>query len=546
MTIDRTDSPILRRARFRGDAAFAFALAFVVMTLLVPNVLTRLDPPSGDEPFYLMTATSLLKNHTLDETDVWADKDYENFYPSIDKRESPTFKGWYPPVDPLPPHPSKTKHPDMLISKHGLGLAVLVAPAYALGGRETVIHFLNLLAALLGANLFMLGWEVSGRRAAAWLVWLTFMFTTPVFCYAFLIFPELPAALFVVYAFRRARLAAHARLVGADAGAVNNAAQLAAVACCIGILPWLHGRFLPVAIALFLYVLIGGAVRHWRSVGQQVARLNTAGVVAAALILVALAALYLMYYIYFYGSPLPNTQDHAGFNDPLLTLFGLLGLVFDAQWGLLIYSPVYLVAMVGLVQLRRGYGVGRLAERLARGRSDLAWLLLIILPYYIIIANYKQWWGEWGPPARYLLSVVPLLAVPLAAALGVALESWRQWQVTVRTWWAEVTFWATYALLLFYSLLVSVGFQLDLQLMYNQPTGQSSLALQLSKWLHIGNPATNFATLFPGYVGLLFGYTEKTLLVPALAILGITIAVGTLIWASITTVHRATEHAPMG
>ena len=531
------DTPLFVRAQRHSSLLLVFVLAFGIMTFLVPHVIERLDPPTGDEPFYLMTATSLIEDHDLDETNNYAKHEFDRFYPNAQARSDPNFPGWLAPY-PLPPHASKTLHPELLISKHGLGLSVLIAPAYWLGGREGVVHFLNLLAALLGVNIFLLGWEVSGRRSIGWLVWLTFMFTAPVFCYAFLIFPEMPAALFVIYAFRRARLAAHARLEDGESGWVNGPLRLVAIALSIGILPWLHGRFLPVAIALFLYVMFGGQVRRLRTAGSQLRKLHPAGVIVAALILLTLGALYLTYYFYFYASPLPNTQDHAGFNDIPLTLFGLLGLVFDLQWGLLIYSPVYLVAIVGLVQLWRGYGYGLHAERTARGRSDLAWLLLVLLPYYIIIANYKQWWGEWGPPARYLLSVVPLLTIPMAAALGAASETRSGRRVSYQTWGAEFAFWTVYQVLLAFSLLVTLGFQIDPKLMYNQPTGQSSLAHQLSQWLNIISPSADIANLFPGYVGYLFTPDKVNVLNPAINIGIVAFVTGGILSISLALLHR--------
>ena len=57
---------------------------------------------------------------------------------------------------------------------------------------------------------------------------------------------------------------------------------------------------------------------------------------------------FVAYYLYIYGKPLPDPADHAGFNDLLGTVNGFFGLFLDEQWGLLIYAPIYLLALMTL------------------------------------------------------------------------------------------------------------------------------------------------------------------------------------------------------
>jgi hypothetical protein len=126
------------------------------------------------------------------------------------------------------------------------------------------------------------------------------------------------------------------------------------------------------------------------------------------------------YYFWLYGSPLPNTQDHAGFfvpfvnaegglilGDPLGLGLAVLGLFIDQQWGLLIYAPVFALAVVGLLAL----------WQVPSKRATVGWLALVIVPYFLVVADYRVWWGEWCPPARYLATITPLLAAPLAQSL---------------------------------------------------------------------------------------------------------------------------------
>src|SRR5438045_7889459 len=48
------------------------AVAFVLFAACIPRITTRLDPVTGDEPFYLITAYSLLHDHDIDETNNFA------------------------------------------------------------------------------------------------------------------------------------------------------------------------------------------------------------------------------------------------------------------------------------------------------------------------------------------------------------------------------------------------------------------------------------------------------------------------------------------
>ena len=50
-----------------------------------------------------------------------------------------------------------------------------------------------------------------------------------------------------------------------------------------------------------------------------------------------------------------------------------------------------------------------------RKHTLAVWLLVCIVPYYLLVAEYRQWWGEWCPPARYLATLTPLLALPVVA-----------------------------------------------------------------------------------------------------------------------------------
>ena len=378
-------------------------------------------------------------------------------------------------------------------------------------GRGLVVGFIVLLTGLIGVNIWLLAFETTGRRSIAWLVWLMQLFTAPFICYAFLIFPATPAALLVVYSWRRLRLAARAQQFEQPDWQPNSPFHALLIGLCIGVLPWLHSLYLALSAMLVLYWLGGGRLGRWRRAGGKLnwKRLLPAGwgnwTVAALLGPIGVSGFcFLAYYLWLYGSPLPNTQDHAGFA-PLYTLpFNVLGLLFDQKYGLLMYAPFYLLAGVGLWLMSRRHWDDE--ETVAR-RSDLAWLLAVSWPYLLIISDYNQWWGEWCPPARYLMPTLPLLAVPLSLALS---------ELAGR-------FFKVFAFLsVVWSLVVAAIFMYNPHLMYNWQNAKPATFLS---WLEANLPgldAANLGRLFPYYVSNLDINAKEANWLAALVWLGLT------------------------
>ena len=175
------------------------------------------------------------------------------------------------------------------------------------------------------------------------------------------------------------------------------------------------------------------------------------GSLAPFLATVVLGAAYLGYFYPVQLHP-PFWQDHAGSSGLAGTFIGLVGSLLDQQWGLLIHAPLLLLGFSGLLLMAR------------RHRRELAWLAVIGMPYLLLIINYKQWWGEWCPPARYLAPLVPLLALPMARAIGALRRR---------------PFLIVYTALAALSYGVMSAFAATPSLMYNHPVGRSNLLLWL-------------------------------------------------------------------
>jgi hypothetical protein len=420
-------------------ALIAAAIVYLSCLAWLPHLERRLDPLTGDEPFYVMTSISLTEDHDLDEANNYANRDYDRFYPAF----GPTGDGWPSYPDPLPPHQSHTKRAG-LYSKHGLGLAFLIAVPYKLGGRTLTLVVLAAIAAMLVANMTLLAAPYSSPVIAA-IVAVALGLTNPLYSFSLLIFPELPAALLITHATRR---------LLQDR---NRPWQWFLVGACAAALPWLHYRLAPVCLVLALVAVL----KHRRSWSIRSA------IVASSLPVMS-AVLLVWWYQRLYGRPLPPASDHAGFSDLPGTLNGLAGTFLDQQWGALIHNPLLLMAGATFIPFALAH------------RRDALVLGAIVIPYLFVISNYRVWWGEWNPPARYLTDVVPLAVVPLA-------------------WWlGRLRYYARWTALLVFAVpaaAVTLTFVLDPQRMYNHPDGTSRLFETWRTWTGVDLTGT-----VPSYV----------------------------------------------
>lgn len=365
---------MIRRERIH--LLLVVCVAAIGFSLAAPRFAERLNPLTGDEPFYVMTAISLVRDHDLDEANNYAQRDYEEFYPAQPLPSD--WQGWPSFPTTLPPHPAQSVLPG-LHTKHGIGLSVLIALPYDAAGRTGAMAVMIVIGALVVGQMFLLARESGASVQVSAIIALALGFTLPIAPYALLIFPELPAALALIYALRRLTRQR------------NTVWQWMLTGMAIASMPWLHQRFAPTAAILGVFLV-------WELWRQRRAE------IAAACGIVGLGAAGLVAYnMWLYDSPLQNRADHAGFSGFVGTINGGFGLLLDAQWGLIVNAPIYVLAIAAFP----------LWFRISRQRAWLA--LAAVLPYLLMVGAYRVWWGEWGPAARYLVPVAPLAAATLAA-----------------------------------------------------------------------------------------------------------------------------------
>jgi hypothetical protein len=365
----------------RAAAVFVVCLAAYASTLGLDSF--GASDYGGDEPHYLLTATSLIEDGDVDLLDDYREREYDDFYPYL-----------------LDPHGQLTD--GRLNEPHGVGFPLFIAPALAVGGETGVELFLATVAALAAALGYLLAVRVvpdPWAFGAALAVGLS----PPFVAYGSAVYPELTAG----------AMLAGAALFALRLGERPSRNDTFACFALLGALPWLGTKYVPGALVVAFF-----AVRALRShhrgllafVGAEVALFSVAFYVALNEAL--------------YGGPTPYSADipgetatDAGF--PLgyaERSYRTIALFTDRDYGLLRWAPVFLLAFAGLWLLWRTHRE-RLAAALPSHRraEQAAWLCAGVAGAQLVVGAFlaPTMFGFWFPGRHILTGLV--LAVPLVA-----------------------------------------------------------------------------------------------------------------------------------
>ena len=333
--------------------------------------------PGGDEPHYLIIAQSLLTDGDLRIENNHARRDYQSYAQSD-----------------LKPDYLRRGRDGAIYSIHAPGLAVLVLPAFALGGYLGVTIFLVLISAAGSMLAWRAGYRLTGDAGAAWVSWAAVAISVPFFFQAFTIYPDGPAALLV--------LVVVAALVEKDRA---GRGQLLWSGAALAALPWLHTRYATLAAALGLVLCARCIWPADDAAGDAPARRG--GRWSDLLLLLAIPAVsaiaWLGFFKSIYGTFDPRAP-YGGATDQHLSRVpvGLTGLLLDQQFGLLPNAPIYLLACAGLPALVR------------RHRRVAIELAAAIVPYVLAVASFHMWWAGHSSPGRFLVPVLLPCALPIA------------------------------------------------------------------------------------------------------------------------------------
>ena len=332
---------------------------------------------SGDEPHYLLMAQSLWRDHDLDLANNFAQEDYLEYTPG-----------------PLRPHYGEPRRDGRPYPAHSPGLPFLLAPVYGLAGRAGCVVLLALGSAVVAARTSALARRLGGDAEVGLWAWAAAL-GPPLFFYSFHVYTETASAV-------AALVALELLLAPAPTVAMALGAALAA-----SVLPWLHVKMLLVAAALGVVGL---------------ARLRGRPRLAFVLLAAVAAGLYALYYDVVFGRPTP-LAIYGGLPADVSGSPGraLLGLLLDRSFGLLPHAPLFLLALPGLVWLT------------ARWRTT--WPVLLVAAAVLApVLPWRMWWGGQCPPGRFLVPLVPLLALAVGFVAGSSGRGLARWKTPLLAW----------------------------------------------------------------------------------------------------------------
>ncbi len=342
-------------ARMPSLEPLAVALLAFAFFVLVGRYLPGPAGPQGDEPHYLLIAESLLQDRDVDLKNQFDQRAFSKFT-----------------VASLEPHTAPRSPEGRLYSLHTPGLSAVIAPGYAWGGFAGARMVVSALMALVVGLLYFSTKSLFGPPAAGF-VFLLSTFGSPLPIYANALFPDSVATLPVA--------ATLACLLSIGPGLLTLATTT------IALLPWLHPRFLPLALLLAFSL----SIRDGFS-GRRAALVFGPLLVSSGLLLFHFRTLF--------GSASLSAAYGPGFSSDVSIAripWGASALLLDRQFGLLLFCPALLLALGGTLTLwRRNRGIGVLA--------------LAIFGLQLGIGGaFSMWWGGASAPARFLVGATPAL-----------------------------------------------------------------------------------------------------------------------------------------
>jgi hypothetical protein len=340
----------------RWSANRGASIAAIVYALTIPSMVRF--PIDGDEPFYLLLTESMAHD---------GDLDLANQYGALD--QSATARPDLVPQlgDPTGPHGEQ-------YSRHEPFLSLLLVPGLLLFGLGGAVAIIAVFGVLLVRSTIRWMEDEGIDDGAIRAVFPFFAFGPPVLFYATRIWPEVPAAFFFVEALRGLRARRPMRWVVAILGLVL-----------------LKLRFVLVAAGL-----IGAMLFEPRTALRR--RRVMIAIVGAAIIVVPLLVMWRVTgsatSVHSWGELLPAPAERY--------VTGFFGLLADGMSSIPFQAPFYLLGLFAIVRWRempRGFRMGVIAALL----------------YILYLLPRPEWYGGWAPPLRYLVFVMPVLALGAAA-----------------------------------------------------------------------------------------------------------------------------------
>jgi hypothetical protein len=375
----------------RRGGWLAGALALVLFAASYASVRPIL--PGGDEPHYLVIAESLRHDGDVAIDDNHERGDYVAF-----------FRGE------LTPDYLRRGVDRRIYSIHAPGLPALLLPAYAAFGYAGAVAALVFASAWGALVLWRLVRDVSGDAGAAWFAWAAAVLAAPILFHAFTVFPDGVAGVAALIAVSGLVEIADSQRRRDPSTPVSWAIMVSS-GVALAVLPWLHTRAAVIAATFGLAIVVTAL---WR-------RIAWPRIAAFAVVPILSAAGWFAYFQRLYGT-LDPSAPYGGYTQTSWANVpaGVAGMLLDAQFGLLVVAPVFVLALPGFASML----IGAPSTDAARTRSPAGDRIVAIaivvafIGYTMASASYRMWWGGASAPARFLVPMLLPLALPIGVAWG--------------------------------------------------------------------------------------------------------------------------------
>ena len=373
----------------RKKLVILFTAAFVVYNIATLCMVSQGFAYTGDEPYYLMTTTSLYQDQDINVANNYIQNDHFQFYP----REI------YPKLRLQAYARFGQKGTDYAYPISQPGTSVLILPFYWLSrffsGRTLIFILkgsLSLWAVFLGLQIYLFSREHWKKEQISLILWLIYSLSAPVLFYAIHLYPAIPIALFSLYIYRKVRSPVPLKL-------------------------W-HYFFLGFLLSLFFWFGLKFNMIFWPlllvSIYFMIKNHHAGWKIIGFLFFPFLSLGLNYYYIYaLYGtfnpiaiyegvvtsSTLQNYKDIILHTPLMLRIDTFFDYFLSQRDGLLLYSPLYFFAFLGIVEVYR------------RSKKDLFALMLIAFPFILNYAFFAHRQG--GCPQGRVLAPISWVGILL-------------------------------------------------------------------------------------------------------------------------------------
>ena len=376
----------------------AFILFLILVTVYVFSIDIRATNGSSitaDEPFYIVTTQSLIEDRDINLNNQYEEKKYNE---------------WFDHPNGLWSQSALTQD-GRLLSPHNTGLSIFLIPGFIAAKLTGTQIQILITTALTFAVAFLLTVRLTGSLFFSWISTFIVGITPTAFVYSTEIYPEVPAGLALLLSL----------LIITRQNTLNIRDSLI-VLILMNAMIWLGIKYAPLALIVcivlllrttwinrLIFVFIGcGSVLFysWFHI------INFGGLTPYAVNL-----------IYAGSSSVEIFQQHVSVLDRIYRIWGLF---IDARFGIARWGFVLFLVIPGMYLITlRGWKHQIVAGLIATQ---------ILIATFVVI-TMMGWWF----PGRTLMTVVPLMTIPIACTLQVSNRALRIIFATLSTYTVIVT-----------------------------------------------------------------------------------------------------------